>query len=97
MTPFFAVNNKVIYIRLAIMSCILVDTCFSILPKFWFSILVSAANMIWWEMNKQRREIKSKGTKLWQCWDSNPDLQGESPNVLSIRPRRLVAECSHFN
>ena len=54
---------KVIYIRLAIMTSLLVDNFLSILPQLWFPTLESAANLKWREiLNGRKRQTKRIGT-----------------------------------
>ena len=77
---YFHILAKVIYIRLAIMISLLVDTFLSIQPKLWFPTLESAANLKWWEiLNGRKRQSKRIGTK-------GEDRPGIEPRPPSERP-----------
>ena len=78
---------KVIYIRLAIMTSLLVDRHLSFSSNFWFAPVKSAANVIWREiLNGIRRESKRSEIKVEVPPGFEPWSPGWKTSVLSSTP-----------
>ena len=73
------------------MISLLVDTFLSILPKLWFPILESAANLKRREiLNGRKRQSKRIGTKGGDRPGLNPGLQSERPMSYPLDHEDLI-------